>query len=244
MARAAVPRRLTWQAATVRESREETGTARTLVLDIPEWAGHLPGQHIDIRLTAEDGYQAQRSYSIASAWSGDTVDISVQRLADGEVSPYLTEVVEPGDRIEVRGPIGGWFVWRSESTTPVTLIAGGSGIVPLMAMIRARGRQLFRLIYAVRTPADVLYADELRRRALTDPGLDVHFVYSREVPDGWPVAPGRIDVSVVNTHGWPADFEPDCFVCGPNTFVEVVADMLVALGHDPAKVRTERFGGA
>ncbi|MDR6326105.1 ferredoxin reductase [Actinoplanes couchii] len=246
MARAAVPRRLTWQVATVRETREETGTARTLVLDIPEWAGHLPGQHIDIRLTAEDGYQAQRSYSIASAWSADskTVEISVQRLEDGEVSPYLTEVVEPGDQIEVRGPIGGWFVWRAESTAPVTLIAGGSGIVPLMAMVRARGRQLFRLIYAVRTPADVLYADELRRRAREDFGLDVHFVYSREVPAGWPVPPQRIDIAVVNTHGWPPDFAPDCFVCGPNTFVEVVADMLVALGHDPAKVRTERFGGA
>ncbi|WP_430779980.1 ferredoxin reductase [Actinoplanes sp. G11-F43] len=242
MARAAVPRRLTWQAATVRETREETGTARTLVLDIPEWSGHLPGQHIDVRLTAPDGYQAQRSYSIASAVH--PVEISVQRLDDGEVSPYLTEVVEPGDQIEVRGPIGGWFVWRAESTAPVTLIAGGSGIVPLMAMIRARGRQLFRLIYAVRTPADVLYADELRRRAVSDPGLDVHFVYSREVPEGWPVAPRRIDVAVVNTHAWPPDFEPDCFVCGPNTFVEVVADMLVALGHDPKKVRTERFGGA
>ncbi|MEV4279491.1 ferredoxin reductase [Actinoplanes xinjiangensis] len=233
--------------ATVRSAHWETGSARTLALDIPDWPGHLPGQHIDIRLTAEDGYQAQRSYSIASAGPG-AVEISVQRLEDGEVSPYLADVVEAGDQIEVRGPVGGWFVWRAESTAPVTLVAGGSGIVPLMAMIRARGlaagRQPFRLIYSVRTPGDVLYADELRRRAREDAGLDVHFVYTRAAPDGWAVPPGRIGVATLNTHGWPPDFEPDCFVCGPTTFVETAADILVALGHDPKRIRTERFGGA
>jgi ferredoxin-NADP reductase len=233
--------------ATVVSARWETGSARTLVLDIPEWAGHLPGQHLDVRLTAEDGYQAQRSYSIASAGPGP-VEISVQRLEDGEVSPYLTDVVEAGVQIEVRGPVGGWFVWRSTSAAPVVLVAGGSGIVPLMAMIRARGqaagRQPFRLIYSVRTPDDALYADELRRRAVSDPGLDVHFVYTRRAPDGWPHPVKRLDVPVVNTHGWPPDFQPDCFVCGPDTFVEVVADILVALGHDPKRIRTERFGGA
>ncbi|MDI6101629.1 ferredoxin reductase [Actinoplanes sp. NEAU-A12] len=256
-------RKVIWRAATVTEARWETPTARTLVLDIPDWPGHLAGQHVDIRLTAEDGYQAQRSYSIASAWSPaaartasddetasdrGTVEISVQRLEDGEVSPYLTDVVEAGDQIEVRGPIGGWFVWRPEATAPVVLVAGGSGMVPLMAMIRARGlaggRQPFRLIYSVRTPADALYADELRRRAVSDPGLDVRFVYTRETPEGWPVPPKRIDVATINSYGWPADFAPDCFVCGPNTFVETAADILVALGHDPKLIRTERFGGA
>jgi ferredoxin-NADP reductase len=238
--------------ATVRSARWETGSARTLELDLPDWPGHLPGQHIDIRLTAEDGYQAQRSYSIASAGpsggESSTVEIGVQRLADGEVSPYLTDVVEAGDQIEIRGPIGGWFVWRAESTAPVTLVAGGSGIVPLMAMIRARGqaagRQPFRLIYSVRTPADVMYADELRRRTRDDAGLDVHFVYTREVPDGWPVPPGRITVATLNSYGWPPGFSPDCYVCGPTMFVETAADILVALGHDPKRVRTERFGGA
>ena len=243
-------RKMDWRAAGVREARWETPSARTLVLDVPDWTGHLAGQHLDVRLTAEDGYQAQRSYSIASAWSVDakTVEISVQRLGDGEVSPYLTDVVEAGEQIEVRGPIGGWFVWRPGTTAPVVLVAGGSGVVPLMAMIRARaqagGRQPFRLIYSVRTPQDALYADELRRRAVSDPGLDVRFVYTREVPPGWPSPPQRIDVATLNTYGWPPDFEPDCFVCGPNTFVETAADILVALGHDPRRIRTERFGGA
>ncbi|MBW6439384.1 ferredoxin reductase [Actinoplanes hulinensis] len=249
MARAAVSRRLTWRAATVVAARWETPSARTLVLDVPEWPGHLAGQHIDIRLTAEDGYQAQRSYSIASAWPGDgPVEISVQRLEDGEVSPYLTDVVEPGDRIEVRGPVGGWFVWRDTATAPVLLLAGGSGVVPLMAMIRARslagGRQPFRLIYSVRTPEDALYAGELRRRGREDAGLDVRFVWTRRAPDDWPHPPGRIDVATVNTYGWPPGLQPDCFVCGPTTFVETAADMLVALGHDPKRIRTERFGGA
>ncbi|MBG0560180.1 ferredoxin reductase [Actinoplanes aureus] len=251
MVRAAVPRRLTWRVATVVDTRWETKTARTLVLDVPEWPGHLPGQHVDIRLTAEDGYSAQRSYSIASAWPSDgggTVELTVQRLEDGEVSPYLTDVVEKGDQLELRGPVGGWFVWREKQPAPVLLVAGGSGVVPLMAMIRARGlargRQPFRLIYSVRTPEDACYADELRRRVRDDPGLDVHFVYTRKAPDGWPAPPKRIDVAVLNTHGWPPDFQPDCFVCGPTSFVETAADILVALGHDAKKIRTERFGGA
>jgi ferredoxin-NADP reductase len=237
--------------ATVVDTRWETKTARTLVLDVPEWPGHLPGQHVDIRLTAEDGYSAQRSYSIASAWPSDgggTVELTVQRLEDGEVSPYLTDVVEKGDQLELRGPVGGWFVWREKQPAPVLLVAGGSGVVPLMAMIRARGlvrgRQPFRLIYSVRTPEDACYADELRRRVRDDPGLDVHFVYTRKAPDGWPAPPKRIDVAVLNTHGWPPDFQPDCFVCGPTSFVETAADILVALGHDAKKIRTERFGGA
>ncbi|MEU4688346.1 ferredoxin reductase [Actinoplanes sp. NPDC023714] len=238
--------RISWRVATVSSARWETGSARTLVLDVPDWPGHLAGQHIDVRLTAEDGYTAQRSYSIASAWPG-SLEITVQRLEDGEVSPYLTDVVEPGDKIELRGPVGGWFVWRPDRTAPVLLIAGGSGIVPLMSMIRARGlargRQPFRLIYSVRTPEDAAYADELRLRVREDPGLDVHFVYTRKAPEG-AGTPKRIDVATVNSHGWPPDFQPDCYVCGPTGFVETAADILVALGHDPKLIRTERFGGA
>ncbi|WP_433826390.1 ferredoxin reductase [Actinoplanes sp. CA-015351] len=239
-------KRITWRAATVTAVRWETSTSRTLVLDVPEWSGHLPGQHVDIRLTADDGYVAQRSYSIASAWSPSSphVELTIQRLDDGEVSPYLTDVVEVGDKIEVRGAIGNWFVWRDTQTAPVLLIAGGSGVVPLMAMIRARGRQPFRLIYSVRTPEDAAYAEELRLRVRENPGLDVHFVYTRKTPDGWPAPPKRIDVETINSHGWPPDFEPDCYVCGPTGFVETAADILVALGHAASRVRTERFGGA
>ncbi|MEU8813368.1 ferredoxin reductase [Actinoplanes sp. NPDC048796] len=250
MAGTAVSGRLTWRAATLAEARWETPSARTLVLDVPDWPGHLPGQHVDVRLTAEDGYRAQRSYSIASAWPSSgagQVELTIQRLDDGEVSPYLTDDVQVGDQIELRGPVGGWFVWRAKNTSPVTLLAGGSGVVPLMAMIRARAdagtRQPFRLIYSVRTPEDALYADELRRRVRDDAGLDVHFVYTRKVPDGWPAPPKRLDVAAVNTYGWPPDFAPDCYVCGPTTFVETAADILVALGHDPRRIRTERFGG-
>ncbi|MEV4709266.1 ferredoxin reductase [Actinoplanes sp. NPDC049316] len=247
MARAAIPGRLNWRVATVAEARWETPSARTLVLDVPHWPGHLPGQHVDVRLTAPDGYSAQRSYSIASAWrDGGTVELTIQRVADGEVSSYLTDVLEPGRQLELRGPVGGWFVWRG-TPSPVLLVAGGSGVVPLMAMIRARGdargRQPFRLIYSVRTPQDTLYAGELARRVRDDPGLDVRFVYTRKTPDGWPEPPARMGVPVLNSHGWPPDFAPDVFVCGPTSFVEAAADILVALGHDAAKIRTERFGG-
>ena len=249
MARAAISGRLTWKAATVTDARWETPSARTLVLDIPDWPGHLPGQHVDVRLTAEDGYRAQRSYSIASAWTGgdDRVELTVQRLGDGEVSPYLTDVLATGEQLELRGPVGGWFVWRDTASAPVLLVAGGSGVVPLMAMVRARAaahaRQPFRLIYSVRTPADAYYGDELRRRVRDDAGLDVQFVYTRKTPEGWPAPPKRIDVATLNTYGWPPDFAPDCYVCGPTTFVETAADILVALGHDPKRIRTERFGG-
>jgi ferredoxin-NADP reductase len=240
-------RRLSWRAATVEAARAESPSARTLVLRVPEWPGHLPGQHVDVRLTAPDGYSAQRSYSIASAWN-DTglVELTVQRVEDGEVSSYLTDGLAVGQQLELRGPVGGWFVWRNVPA-PVLLVAGGSGIVPLMAMIRARGdvrgRQPFRLVYSSRTPQDVLYADELARRVRDDAGLDVHLVYTRKTPDGWPDPPGRLTVATLNTHGWPPDFAPDVFVCGPTSFVEAAADILVALGHDPKKIRTERFGG-
>lgn len=247
MARAAVPGRLTWRVATLVAARWETASARTLVLEVQGWPGHLPGQHIDVRLTAPDGYSAQRSYSIASACNGDgRVELTIQRVEDGEVSTYLADDLEIGQPLELRGPVGGWFVWRN-APPPVLLVAGGSGVVPLMSMIRARGdvraRQPFRLIYSARTPQDVCYADELGRRVRDDQGLDVRFVYTRKTPDGWPDPPGRITVATLNTYGWPPDFAPDVFVCGPTSFVEAAADILVALGHDPKKIRTERFGG-
>jgi ferredoxin-NADP reductase len=246
---------------------DETPTARTLLLDVPDWPGHLGGQHVDVRLTAPDGYTTERSYSIGNAserrrepmqrsgvgelaagsWRiGTRVELTVQRIADGEVSPYLTQILAVGDPLELRGPVGGWFVWRPQRPAPVLLIAGGSGIVPLMAMIRTRqavgSRVPFRLLYGVRTPDDVFFADELRRRARDDGGLDVSYVYSRVAPEGWPRKPGRIGLADVNTYGWPPEFEPDCFVCGPTGFVEAVADMLIALGHDARRIKTERFG--
>ncbi|HEY7594028.1 MAG TPA: ferredoxin reductase [Actinophytocola sp.] len=242
MARAAVPgrlgRRLAWRAATLTERRAETASAVTLAFDVPEWPGHLAGQHVDVRLTAEDGYRAQRSYSVASAPGGDLVELTVQRVDGGEVSPYLVDVLEPGDEVELRGPVGGWFVWRPEATSPVLLLAGGSGIVPLMAMIRTRraaGSAVpFRLGYSLRTPADLIYRDELARPG---PGLDVTYVYTRATPPGSARAAGRLtraDLAAVP----PAD----CFVCGPTGFVEAAADLLVDLGHDPGRIKTERFG--
>ncbi|HEY3506549.1 MAG TPA: ferredoxin reductase [Actinocatenispora sp.] len=239
----AVRSRLLWRVATLVDATAETASARTLAFDVPDWPGHLAGQHVDVRLTADDGYQAQRSYSLAAPADGDRVLLTVQRVSDGEVSPYLTDTIRPGDPVEVRGPVGGWFVWRPDGTAPVLLVAGGSGVVPLAAMVRARraagSRVPFRLVHSVRTPADRYYAAEL---AAPLDGVDVAYVYTRETPDGWPRPPGRIGVADVNTHGWPPDLAPECFVCGPTGFVEAVANMLVALGHDPRHIRTERFG--
>ncbi len=216
------------------------------MLEVPGWPGHLPGQHLDVRLTAEDGYRTARSYSLAAPTDGARVELTVQRLPDGEVSPYLTGVLAVGDPVELRGPVGGWFVWRPTDTGPVLLVAGGAGIVPLMAMVRARRTAgigtPFRLIYSVRTPDEVYYADELRRPPTGDAGLDITFVYTRVAPDGWPRPPGRLDVADFDSGGWPAESDPSCFVCGPTGFVETAAHILVALGHDPHRIRTERFG--
>ncbi|NKZ05908.1 ferredoxin reductase [Actinomadura latina] len=247
MARAAVPRRLggrlRWQAAELLERRAESATAATLVFGVPGWPGHLAGQHVDVRLTAEDGYSTQRSYSVASASGGERVELTVQRVEDGEVSPYLADEMMPGDVVEFRGPVGGWFVWREEQPEPVLLVAGGSGIVPLMAMIRARravgSRVPFRLVYSVRRPEDRLYASELGQGS---PGLDVTFLYTRGTPDGRSRPPGRLTPDDLVRHGWPADFAPSCYVCGPTGFVEKAAAYLVLLGHAPENVRTERFG--
>jgi ferredoxin-NADP reductase len=218
----------------------------TLVLDLPRWSTHVAGQHVDVRLTAPDGYSAQRSYSIASAPGPGRVEITVQRVPDGEVSGYLVDVARPGDRVEVRGPIGGYFVWQPSEPEPALLVAGGSGVVPLMAMVRTRAaagsRVPVRLIYSVRGPDDVIYADELRRRVRDDRGLDVAYAYTRRAPDGWGGVVGRVDAARLGADGWPASLAPRVFVCGPTGFVETVADLLVDAGHEPERIRTERFG--
>jgi len=244
---ARVGARMAWRVGRLAEVVDETPTARTLVLDVPGWPGHLAGQRVDIRLTAPDGYRASRAYSLAAPADGDRVEVTVQRVPDGEVSPYLTEVFAVGDPVELRGPIGGWFVWDPAGPRdPVLLVAGGSGVVPLMAMIRARraagSRVPFRLLYSVRGPSEIYYAAELRRRAPADGGLDVAYVYTRALPEGADGVPRRITGVDLAAAGWPADLNPLCFVCGPTGFVEAVADLLVAQGHDPARVKTERFG--
>ncbi|MFB6722316.1 ferredoxin reductase [Kribbella sp. NPDC056345] len=242
MERTAVRRRLSWQVATVVDVRRETATARTIVLDVPDWPGHLAGQHLDVRLTAPDGYRASRSYSIASAWSGTTIELTVESVPDGEVSPYLVDVLKPGDPLELRGPVGGWFVWTPEQEGPVQLIGGGSGVVPLRAMLQAHASSTtpVRLLYSVRRPTSVIYVDDLKELAAAD---DVHvsLVYTREAPAG-ETRVGRIDAGVIDRLTFPPADEPTTYVCGPTPFVETVADLLVAAGHDPARIRTERFG--
>ncbi len=250
MARAAVLGRLTWRVAQVAAIRDETPTARTLVLAVPGWPGHRPGQHVDVRLTAPDGYSAQRSYSIASAdgqgGRAPVLELTVQRLADGEVSPYLTQVLAAGDPLELRGPIGGWFVWDPEDDGPVLLVAGGSGIVPLMAMIRARAlagrRAPFRLIYSVRDRGTALYAAELAERERVGDGLAVSYVYTRTAPAGSGLPTGRISAGVIAAAGFPAGPSPAVFACGPTGFVEAAGDLLIDAGHDPRAIKTERFG--
>jgi ferredoxin-NADP reductase len=221
---------------------DETARVRTIVLDVPEWAGHRAGQHLDVRLTAEDGYRAERAYSIASP-PGEPVTITVERLEDGEVSPYLTEELREGDDLELRGPIGGYFVWGSDLGGPLLLVAGGSGIVPLMAMLRHRARAgsdvPTRLLYSSRTFEDLIYREELER--LGD-GVEVVHTLTRAQPPGWTGRSGRVDQALLAEVAWPAVNQPLAFVCGPTSFVEVVAGGLVELGYPAAKVKTERFG--
>jgi len=226
------------------EQRRETESASTLVLEVTGWPGHLAGQHIDVRLTAPDGYQAARSYSLAAPTDGDRIEITVQRVPDGEVSSYLVDEARNGDTVEVRGPVGGWFVWKPEGSAPVLLVAGGSGVVPLMAMIRSRevSSTPFRLIYSVRAPDDRIYDHELHSRATRDSGLDITFLYTRRAPAGETRTVGRITAEDLLRYGWPPDLEPTCYVCGPTPFVETVADLLIDLGHNPTRIRTERFG--
>ena len=221
----------------------ETPRARTLELDVPGWADHLAGQHLDVRLTAEDGYQAQRSYSIASA-PGETLALTVERLDDGEVSPYLVDEAREGDGFEVRGPIGGYFVWEPDDPARVLLVGGGSGVVPLMAMARSRARvgatAPMRLLYSARSLEDVIYRDELEK--LPGDGFDVVHTLTREQPAGWTGYSRRIDPELLAEVAWPAEDEPKVFVCGSTRFVDAAADGLVGLGYDPRWIRTERFG--
>jgi ferredoxin-NADP reductase len=239
----AVRGRLTWQVGTVGEVITETATARTISLDVPGWTGHRAGQHLDVRLTAEDGYTAERSYSIASA-PGEPVAITVQRLADGEVSPYLTDELRHGDELELRGPIGGYFVWDGKPD-PMLLLAGGSGVVPLRSMLRHRARTgstvPARLLYSARSLPDVIYRAELDRYGRD--GAEVSYTLTKQRPPAWTGHLGRVNRALLERVAWPAEQQPIAFVCGPTSFVEAVAQGLVMLGYRPARVKTERFGG-
>jgi ferredoxin-NADP reductase len=246
MERRALPGRLSWRLGEVVETRPETARTRSISLDVPGWEGHLPGQHVDVRLTAEDGYQAQRSYSIATPPDGERIELTVEMLPDGEVSGYLGAELREGDELELRGPIGGWFQWSPEDGGPLLLVAGGSGVVPLAAMVRHRaaaGADVpARLILSARTEADVYYRSELEELAARDGGLDVVVTLTRERSPRWSGRRGRIDRALLEEIGWPAAARPRAFVCGPTAFVEAVANALVDLGHAPELVRTERFG--
>jgi ferredoxin-NADP reductase len=234
--------RLSWRTATVRQVADETPHARTISLDVPGWDGHVAGQHLDVRLTAEDGYQAERSYSIASAPARGSLELTVERIDDGEVSPYLTGELRAGDAFEVRGPIGGHFTWRAEDGGPLLLAAGGSGIVPLMSMLReraARGSDAeARLLVSARGLEDVFYRAELD--ALD--GVAVHITLTREQPAGWGGYARRVDGQMLREVGPAPDRAPRVFVCGPTPFVESVADLLVENGHPAGMIHAERFG--
>ena len=238
--------RLSWRLAKVAEVRPETPRVVTVALDVPGWDGHLPGQHLDLRLTAEDGYQAERSYSIASAPDGARVELTVERLDDGEVSPYLAGELRQGDQLELRGPVGGYFVWEPSRGGPLLLVAGGSGVVPLMAMLRHRaasGSQVpARLLFSSRSLDEVIFREELERLEAADDGLTVTHTLTRAQPPGWAGYARRIDAVMLEEVGWRPGERPLAFVCGPTRLVEAVAGNLVALGHDPHRVRTERFG--
>lgn len=246
MARTAVLGRLTWQAATVVALRDETSTARSLTLAVPGWPGHQAGQHVDVRLTAPDGYTATRAYSIASLSRGDTIELTVGVIPGGEVSSYLVQEATIGVSLEVRGPLGGWFVWRPDQAGPVQLIGGGTGIVPLMAMVRthgaARSLSLMRLLYSVRDPGSVLYRGELDRRINTQERLEASVHFTRAAPEGSTAIPGRIGAGDLDAQTFSADVNPTCYVCGPTPFVEAIADLLVKAGHTSERIRAERFG--
>jgi ferredoxin-NADP reductase len=239
-------RRLLWRAAEVKEIIEETPRVRSLVLDVPDWPGHLPGQRIDVRLTADDGYQAQRSYSIASAPEAPRLMLTVERIQDGEVSPYLTAEVRPGDRFGLRGPIGGFFAWTTAEGGPLFLIAGGSGIVPLMAMLRHRAAAKSTipalLLYSSRTFEDIIYREELDQLAARDRELEVVHTLTRTQPAGWSGGARRIDRDMLADFGFGAKLHPKIFVCGPTRLVETVALSLLELGHERGLIKTERFG--
>jgi ferredoxin-NADP reductase len=247
MERRTVPGRLTWQLGEVVATQEETARAKSITLAVPNWMGHRPGQHVDVRLTAEDGYQAERSYSIASPpEEAQRVTLTVERLDDGEVSPYLTEELRMGDKLELRGPIGGYFVWEEQMGGPLLLVAGGSGIVPLMAMIRHRAAVCSsiptRLLYSSRSFEEVIYRYELDGLVNGSTMLEVVQTLTRVQSPGWTGYHRRIDSEMLREVAWSVEQRPLMFICGPTPFVETAAASLVALGHEPARIKTERFG--
>ncbi|TAL41841.1 MAG: oxidoreductase [Salinibacterium sp.] len=235
-----------WLVGTVVSTQSQTPTAKSIVLEVPGFGGSSAGQHIDVRLSAPDGYAAVRAYSLASTGPSSTIEITVDLIPDGEVSPYLVHELQEGDELELRGPLGRWFVWKPEVTAPVQLVAGGSGIVPLLAMVRAHAAAAstvqFKLLYSVRTPRDMFYASEFA--ALASPTFEVTYVYTRETPEGWPTPAGRVSRELLESATIPPSESPAVFVCGPTGFVESVASWLVELGHSAETVKTERFGGA
>jgi ferredoxin-NADP reductase len=243
---AEAPRKLAWRIGEVVETSPDTTRTKSLFLEVPGWEGHRAGQHVDVRLTAEDGYQAQRSYSIASAPEDGRVELLVERLDDGEVSPYLTEELRAGDGLELRGPIGGWFAWEASEGGPLLLIAGGSGIAPLMAMIRHRraaGNDTpVRLLFSSRSYEDIIFREELERLAAGDETLEIIHTLTRSAPPGWEGYGRRIDEVMLGEVAFSPEERPLAFVCGPTPLVEAVATTLVGLGHEPARVKTERFG--
>ena len=245
MERTTVPRRLNWQSGTVVQLVDENAQTRSLVLDLPGWVGHRAGQHVDIRLTAEDGYQTERSYSIASAPDDNYVVITVERIDDGEVSPYLTQELQVGDALELRGPIGGYFVWEEKLGGPLLLIAGGSGVVPFRAMLRhhqATGSAVpLRILYSARSLADVIYNEELSS-VRDDAAVNVDFTFTDRLPAGWTGYARRIDAAMLSQVAFPSDERPLIYICGPTGLVEAAASELVGLGYDPTTIKTERFG--
>ena len=240
------PRRLAWRIGEVVETRPDTPRTKSLFFEVPGWEGHRAGQHVDVRLTAEDGYQAQRSYSIASAPEDGRVELLVERLEDGEVSPYLTDEIRPGDGLELRGPIGGWFAWEAREGGPLLLVAGGSGIAPLMAMIRHRKAAVsdapVRLLFSSRSYEEVIFREELEDLSAEDETLDIIHTLTRSTPPGWKGYTRRIDEQMLGDVAFSPEERPLAFVCGPTPLVETVATALVGLGHDPTRVKTERFG--
>jgi ferredoxin-NADP reductase len=242
-----IAQRLDWQAATVANLRAETPQVVTVAFEVPGWRGHLAGQHVDVRLTAEDGYQAERSYSLASpAGDATQIELTIERISQGEVSSFLTEELAVGDDIELRGPIGGYFTWNPQSSSPLMLIGGGSGVVPLMSMLRTRykmgSRAPARLLYSSRTAEDIIYRGELDRLAANGNGLSLIHTLTRSAPSGWRGERRRVDKEMLATHTFPCSEQPQMFVCGPTSFVEAVADQLVSLGHAESVIKTERFG--
>lgn len=242
-------RAASWHVATVVETRPETSTARRITLEVPTWPGNDAGSHVDVRLTAPDGYQASRSYSLASSGEGTRLTLAVDEVPDGEVSPFLVRELREGDRIEVHGPLGAYFVWTpSGDPAPVHLIAGGSGVVPLYAMAAAHAESddpaPFRLLYSVRSPGDMFFRAEVEALAESDDRFDLQVVYTRRAPAGSTTPPGRLTAERLRTAVPPATASPRLFVCGPTPFVEAVAGWLVEEGHAPGRVRTERFGGS